>query len=205
MLEQRPECADAAWTLPQLQDLLDEWVVTWQSRLHEGLRSPYMPSRELTPNEAYAAQVARAGYLPVPLSGEDYIELLPACWRTVNDYGIVIDYRTYDWMAMGCYAAAQQLGRSCPGDIAIIGYNDMPSVEWWRPALITVRIPQYDIGKEAARRPRIDIPAWGGAELWQSIAGGFNGPNQLRRSRHRHGSWPGGGPRGFTDLRHATA
>jgi LacI family transcriptional regulator len=56
-----------------------------------------------------------------------------------------------DLMAMGCYAAAQQLGRSCPGDISIVGYNDMPSVEWWRPALTTVRIPQYDIGKEAAR------------------------------------------------------
>jgi len=56
-----------------------------------------------------------------------------------------------DLMAMGCYAAAQQLGRSCPGDISIIGYNDMPSVEWWRPALTTVRIPQYDIGREAAR------------------------------------------------------
>jgi LacI family transcriptional regulator len=56
-----------------------------------------------------------------------------------------------DLMAMGCYAAAQQLGRSCPDDISIIGYNDMPSVEWWRPALTTVRIPQYDIGREAAR------------------------------------------------------
>lgn len=97
----RDVAADAAWTLPQLQDLLDEWIITWQSRRHEGLRSPYMPGRELTPNEAYAAQVARAGYLPVPLSGEDYIELLPACWRTVNDYGIVIDYRTYDCPELG--------------------------------------------------------------------------------------------------------
>jgi LacI family transcriptional regulator len=56
-----------------------------------------------------------------------------------------------DLMAMGCYAAALELGLSCPGDISIVGYNDMPSVEWWRPALTTVRIPQYDIGKEAAR------------------------------------------------------
>jgi Mu transposase, C-terminal len=72
-----------------------------QSRPHEGLRSPYMPGRELTPNEAYAVQVARAGYLPVPLSGEDYIELLPVRWRTVNDYGIVIGYRTYDCPGLG--------------------------------------------------------------------------------------------------------
>jgi hypothetical protein len=97
----RDVAADAAWTLPQLQDLLDEWIVTWQNRLHEGLRSPYMPGRELTPNEAYAVQVARAGYLPVPLSGEDYIELLPVHWRAVNDYGIVIDYRTYDCPELG--------------------------------------------------------------------------------------------------------
>jgi LacI family transcriptional regulator len=26
----------------------------------------------------------------------------------------------------------------------------MPFVEWWRPALTTVRIPQYEIGQEAA-------------------------------------------------------
>ncbi|MGR6924376.1 Mu transposase C-terminal domain-containing protein [[Actinomadura] parvosata] len=88
--------AEAVWTLPQLQDLLDEWVITWQHRAHEGLRNPYLPGRTLSPNEAYAIAVARAGYLPVALSGSDYIELLPATWRTINDYGIQIDYRTYD-------------------------------------------------------------------------------------------------------------
>ena len=56
-----------------------------------------------------------------------------------------------DLMALGCYAAAQQIGRSCPASLSIVGYNDMPFVEWWRPALTTVRIPQYDIGREAAR------------------------------------------------------
>ena len=56
-----------------------------------------------------------------------------------------------DLMALGCYAAAQEAGRPCPASISIVGYNDMPFVEWWRPALTTVRIPQYDIGYEAAR------------------------------------------------------
>jgi LacI family transcriptional regulator len=55
-----------------------------------------------------------------------------------------------DLMALGCYAAAQLAGRRCPDSISIVGYNDMPFVEWWRPALSTVRIPQYDIGREAA-------------------------------------------------------
>ena len=50
----------------------------------------------LSPNEMYAALVAAAGYLPLALSGEDYLELLPVTWRAINDYGIRIDYRTYD-------------------------------------------------------------------------------------------------------------
>ncbi len=99
----RDVAAEAVWTLPQLQDLLDEWIVCWQNRPHEGLRSPHLPGRELTPNEAYAVQVARAGYLPVPLAGGDYIELLPACWRAINDYGIVIGHRTYDCPELGPY------------------------------------------------------------------------------------------------------
>ena len=35
------------------------------------------------------------------LSGEDYLELLPVAWRAVNDYGIRIDYRTYDDPQLG--------------------------------------------------------------------------------------------------------
>lgn len=88
---------EAAWSLLQLQDLLDEWIVAgWQSRPHDGLHDPHAPARTLSPNEAYAAAVAAAGYLPLTLTGADYLELLPVTWRQINDYGITIDYRTYD-------------------------------------------------------------------------------------------------------------
>ena len=94
----------AAWALADLQDLLDEWVVAcWQNRPHEGLRHPWTPRVELSPNEMYAALVAVAGYVPVTLCGDDYIELLPVCWRAVNDDGIRIDYRTYDSAELGPY------------------------------------------------------------------------------------------------------
>jgi putative transposase len=49
-----------------------------------------------TPNEKYAALVEAAGYVPVALGPDDYIELLPACWRAVNSYGIKISHRRYD-------------------------------------------------------------------------------------------------------------
>lgn len=32
-----------------------------------------------------------AGYVPVVLTGDDCIELLPAAWRTINDYGVRLD------------------------------------------------------------------------------------------------------------------
>jgi putative transposase len=92
------------WTIGELQDLLDEWlIVGWQHRPHEALRDPHQPRRMLTPNERYAALVAAAGYLPLTLSGEDYLQLLPVEWRRITDEGIQIDNRTYNDAALGPY------------------------------------------------------------------------------------------------------
>ena len=51
----------------------------------------------------YAALVEAAGYVPVALTGEDYIELLPAQWRGIGDSGIQIDYRTYNCAELAPY------------------------------------------------------------------------------------------------------
>jgi hypothetical protein len=91
----------AAWSLPELQALLDEWLVAvWQNRPHDGLRDPAVPGRAFSPNEKYAALVAVAGYVPVALSDEDYIELLPETWRAINAYGVKIGRRVYDSAAL---------------------------------------------------------------------------------------------------------
>ncbi|NGN63178.1 DDE-type integrase/transposase/recombinase [Streptomyces sp. A7024] len=85
------------WSLLQMQELLDEWLVArWQNHRHDGLRDPAAPGRAFTPNEKYAALVAAAGYVPVALSGDDYVELLPACWRTIGAGGIKVNHRRYD-------------------------------------------------------------------------------------------------------------
>ena len=72
----------------------------WQNRPHDGLRDPLAPGTALTPNEKYAALVETAGYVAVPLSAEDYIELLPVTWRVINSYGIRLGRRTYDARAL---------------------------------------------------------------------------------------------------------
>ncbi|MGW2826489.1 transposase [Streptomyces sp. NPDC001443] len=88
---------EACWTLPQLQDLLDEWLVTdWQHRQHASLRHPLAPKLPVSPNEMWAALVGVTGYVPVLLSAENYIELMPVKRLGINDYGIRFDYRTYD-------------------------------------------------------------------------------------------------------------
>ncbi|MET7991096.1 LacI family DNA-binding transcriptional regulator [Amycolatopsis sp. NPDC005232] len=56
-----------------------------------------------------------------------------------------------DLIALGCYSALDELGRAVPGDVSVTGFNDMPFVDRQRPSLTTVRIPHYDIGREAAR------------------------------------------------------
>jgi LacI family transcriptional regulator len=56
-----------------------------------------------------------------------------------------------DLIALGCYSALTERGLSCPGDISVVGFNDIPFLERQRPGLTTVRIPHYDMGLEAAR------------------------------------------------------
>jgi putative transposase len=57
---------NAVWSLPELQDLLDQWLIAeWQNRPHDGLRDPLHPGRAFSPNEKYAALIETAGYVPL--------------------------------------------------------------------------------------------------------------------------------------------
>lgn len=55
-----------------------------------------------------------------------------------------------DFLALGCYHAMKKHGISCPDDISIVGYNDMPFSDMFQPALTTVRIDMYEMGNRAA-------------------------------------------------------
>jgi LacI family transcriptional regulator len=55
-----------------------------------------------------------------------------------------------DLIALGTIDAASQAGLRCPGDVSVVGFNDMPFVDRLRPSLTTLRIPEYEIGRRAA-------------------------------------------------------
>lgn len=96
--------ADAVFTVAQLQDLFDEWVVAvWQNRPHESLTHIWGQGAAVSPNDAYAAMVARSGYVPVPRQAADYVELLPVEWRQINEDGITYGNRVYDSAELNPY------------------------------------------------------------------------------------------------------
>jgi len=57
-----------------------------------------------------------------------------------------------DLIALGAYDAIADAGLSCPDDVSVTGFNDMPFVDRLTPPLTTVRIPHYELGREAGRR-----------------------------------------------------
>ena len=80
-----------------LAERFDEWVTrVWQNRPHDSLRDPMYPTVKLTPNEMYNASFDLAAQLPLPLTTEDFIELMPVEWRTVLPAGVKHNHRLYD-------------------------------------------------------------------------------------------------------------
>lgn len=56
-----------------------------------------------------------------------------------------------DLIALGCYDVFAERGISCPRDMSVVGFNDMPFLDKLAPPLTTIRIPHQQIGAEAAR------------------------------------------------------
>jgi LacI family transcriptional regulator len=57
----------------------------------------------------------------------------------------------HDRLALGCYDALAVRGLSCPADVSVVGFNDMPFMDKMRPPLTTVHVPHSQIGAEAGR------------------------------------------------------
>jgi DNA-binding LacI/PurR family transcriptional regulator len=56
-----------------------------------------------------------------------------------------------DLMAVGAFAALRAAGRSIPGDVAVVGFDDSPLAGTTQPFLSSVRQPIEEMGHEMAR------------------------------------------------------
>lgn len=87
----------AYWSMPQLQDLLDEWITgVWHHRPQEQLRHPLLPRAGMAPQEMWRVLLGAAGRAPLPLEGQHYGELLPGRRCAVTESGIRLGGRRYD-------------------------------------------------------------------------------------------------------------
>ena len=123
------------WTVAELQALWEEFLVYWHHRPHAGLRHPLMPKKALTPNQMWAALLPVAGYVPVPLSADDFVELLPVRWQPITDAGIRFDYRTYDGSCLNGHRG-QHSGIRAQKGLWEVHYNPYDPVRIW------VRLPE---------------------------------------------------------------
>lgn len=54
-----------------------------------------------------------------------------------------------DYIAIGILSAARQMGVAVPGDVSLVGFDDMPFAELVDPPLTTVRQPIAEMGRAA--------------------------------------------------------
>jgi LacI family transcriptional regulator len=55
-----------------------------------------------------------------------------------------------DLVALGCFDVFEAEGIDCPGDISVVGFNDMRFADRFDPPLTTIRIPHSEMGVRAA-------------------------------------------------------
>jgi LacI family transcriptional regulator len=56
-----------------------------------------------------------------------------------------------DLLALGCYDALADSGLTCPDDVSVTGFNDMPFADRLSPPLTSIHIPHDELGVQASR------------------------------------------------------
>ena len=57
-----------------------------------------------------------------------------------------------DQMALGVLQALQQNGLTVPGDVSVLGFDDIPEAAFFQPALTTIRLDFNEIGRRCVER-----------------------------------------------------
>ena len=111
--------------------------------------------------EGYHDALDAAGLQPVAVLHGDFnreggFTKAVACWRELDGrprpkrrVKRVCFLVVNDVMALGAIAGLRSLGLSVPGDVQVAGFDDIPTLLDFTPALTTVRLPLEQIGEQA--------------------------------------------------------
>ena len=106
--------------------------------------------------DGFGLEYAAAGF-PIPadhvVDGDYTFEGGHRAVTGLIEAGVIFDavFAHNDLSAAGAMRALREAGRSVPGDVAIVGFDDIPLAMHTDPALTTVRQPLREMGATAAR------------------------------------------------------
>ncbi|WP_265736994.1 LacI family DNA-binding transcriptional regulator [Mangrovactinospora gilvigrisea] len=84
-----------------------------------------------------------------------------AARELVEDAGCTAVVCASDLMALGAVRAVRAMGRTVPGDVSVVGFDDSPLIAYTDPPLTTIRQPVAAMGQAAVRA------------LFEGVAGEF--------------------------------
>ena len=96
-----------------------------------------------------------------------------------------------DLVALGVCRALAELGIAVPGDVSVVGYDDLPLAEFVTPSLTSVRVPKREVGRTAAEILHQEIehgPAAPPRKVYlqaELVARASTCPHPAPSSRHR--------------------
>ncbi|MBV9489894.1 MAG: substrate-binding domain-containing protein, partial [Verrucomicrobia bacterium] len=89
-------------------------------------------------------------------------EIIAGDWSSASGYQagqqiarnreITAVFAANDQMALGVLQALQQNGLAVPGDVSVVGFDDVPEAAFFQPALTTIRLDFAEIGRRCVER-----------------------------------------------------
>jgi LacI family transcriptional regulator len=100
-------------------------------------------------------------YFSLPVQEHFMVSVDPAFDNSVHDMNKFLDknknlptafFCMNDIIAYGCVRALRDHEKRIPGDISIIGFDDLPSSNYTEPPLTSIRVSTHQIGQRALER-----------------------------------------------------
>ncbi|WP_108250254.1 LacI family DNA-binding transcriptional regulator [Planctomonas deserti] len=103
--------------------------------------------------EGWENELRRAGRTVPPVLPSDWTAAsgYAAGERIAADPAITAVFASNDDVALGACKALADRGVRVPEDVSIVGFNDVPFAEYFRPGLTTVRLDFFEVGRACAR------------------------------------------------------
>ncbi len=122
-----------------------------QSVWHIAGPSEWLEARERT--DGWRATLAAAGAAPPRVLAGDWSARAgyDLGRRLSRDPAVTAIFAANDQMALGVLRAMHEAGREIPGEVSVVGFDDVPEAPYFTPPLTTVRQDFIEVGSRALR------------------------------------------------------